>query len=129
MKFVWMKHMLKIDWNALKFEKCESKMLKKRKSTWRNFKKILKSLKKWSRLLRRALKKISKWKKKILIKLKSWKKIDELRMTVRKMPLNQSMTKMKFLKITSWTSILIITSLKMLSSSSELKIKHCEISH
>ena len=39
------------------------------------------------------------------------------------------MTKMKLLKITSWSSVLIITSLKMLSPSSKLKMKHCKISH
>ena len=128
-KLVLMRHMLKIDWNVLKFKMCELRTLKKKNSTWRWFRKTLKNSRKELKLLKKILKRSSRCWKKNSIKLKNWEKINEIFIKFQKMLLCWSMKIMKLLKITSWTFALIITLLKMSLSLLKLKIENCEMLH
>ena len=107
----------------------QAENVEKKSSIWRWFRRTLKSSKKKLRLLKKILKKNSKCWKENLIKLKSWEKINEMFMRSRKMLLCRSIKIMRFLRITSWTFALIITSLEMLLSLSKLKIKNYEMLH
>ena len=108
---------------------CESRMLRKKSSTWRWFKKTLRNSKKKLKLLKKFWKKISKCWKRSLIKLKSWKKINKMFIRSRKMLLYRLMKIMRLLRIMSWTFVLIITSSEILLLLSKLKIENCEMLH